>query len=165
MGNESLSEKLEKAKSRSPLSGEERERAVKTLDELHIKMQVNDIRINILKKSLDEEDIYFERTISKEDYEKISKEWEEIYEILSKDCLKRIRDLIETERISHPDNYLFLVEEKMTKRESKIREFFTFNRYLSRRKDNSDKDYIGFIKEMALKNEAYEFLEGLKNEI
>lgn len=163
MSNEGLSERIEKARSRPPLTGKEREKALETLDDLIINMQTIDIRINVLKKLMKEEDIYFEGTISKGDYEQIAKEWGSIYDILSKNSIENIRLLIEKERINNPDNYLPIVEDKMITRELKIREFFTFNRYLVRRMYNLDKeDCIDFIKNMALKNDAYEFLEDLK---
>ena len=76
--------------------------------------------------------------------------------------MKKIKLSIETEKINNSDNYLPIVEDKMIKRELKIQKFFTFNRYLDRRRNNLDKDYIEYIKEIALKNDAYEFLDALK---
>jgi hypothetical protein len=163
MKSESLSEKIEKARSRPPLTEEERRKALETLDELYLKIETNNVRVNILKRLMNEDDIYFDGIVSEREYKKISKEWEMIYEIISKNCLNKIRFLIEHERENNPDNYLSRVENKMIMREYKIREFFTFNRYLNRRKDSSEKDYIKFIKDMALKNDAYEFLEALRD--
>jgi hypothetical protein len=162
MGSESLSDRLKEAKARPPLVGEEREKALKSLDELSLKIEVNNVRIGILNRLMQEDDIYLEGSISKTDYEQITKEWNNLYEVLSENCLKKIKLLIETERLNNPDNYLLIVEDKMITRELKIQKFFTFNRYLDRRRNNLDKDYIEFIKEMALKNDAYEFLDALK---
>jgi len=162
MESESLSERLKEAKARPPLIGEEREKALKSLDELSLKIEVNNVRIGILNRLMKEDDIALEGSVSKADYEQMAKEWNYLYEILSENCLKKIKLSIETEKINNSDNYLPIVEDKMIKRELKIQKFFTFNRYLDRRRNNLDKDYIEYIKEMALKNDAYEFLDALK---
>jgi hypothetical protein len=161
MGSSSLSERLDEAKSGPPLTEEERIKAF-VLDELSLRIETNNVRISILNRLMKEDDITLEGSVSKADYEQIAKEWDNLYEILSKNSLKKIRLLIESEKINNPDNYLPLVEDRMITRELKIQKFFTFNRYLSRRRNNLDKDYIRYIKEMALKNDAYEFLEALK---
>ena len=51
----------------------------------------------------------------------------------------------------------------MIKKKDKIIEFFTFEKYFRRRMHNLDKDYLEYIKDMAFKNEAYEFLDALKD--
>jgi hypothetical protein len=164
MGNESLAERLEKAKSRHPLTEEERKRAFEALNDIPLRIDTNKVRINIVSRLMKEDDISLEGVVSKKDYEQIDKEFDKIYDLLNIDILKRIRASIEIERANNPDNYLKIVEEKMIKRELNIRKFFTFNRYLDRRRNNLDKDYLEFIKDMALKNEAYEFLESIKGD-
>ena len=164
MGNDGLAERLGKAEPKSPLTGKEREKAVERFEDLKIKIEANNIRINVLQRLMNEEDIYFDGIISKRDYEQIDQEWEEIYEILSKNSMKKIRLLIENERINSPDNYLSIVQDKMIARGLNIQKFFTFNRYLNRRRYNLNGDHIEFIKNLALKNEAYEFLDALKED-
>jgi len=162
MENNDLSKKLSPINSKTPLEGKEREKAMNRLDELCIEMGARDIRINMLNKLFQEEDKYLQVDILKEDYNQILDEFSQIYDLISKSCLNKIKFLIKTEKKISPKSYLPKVKEKIMIREDKIREFFTLGKYINRRMYNLEGDCIKFIKNMAIQNEAYEFLEDLE---
>jgi hypothetical protein len=137
------------------------------MDHKSLAMEVRDVNLYIVKKFISEEENknYLEGNILKKDYHQIFEEWNNIYKVLSKNRLNKTINLIENERNKNSNkNYLPKVKKGILEREYKIREFFTFNKYLERRKNNLNKPYMDFIREMALQNDAYEFLDAIKEE-
>jgi hypothetical protein len=170
MENKSLADKLKEIPSRPPLIGKEKEIALKKLNELRRLLYMSDIMLHILYrniKKVDKKEDYSSLVLP-EEYNQIVKEWSSIDNILHREYEEKIKSYLNVEieeNKSGPSDYLPQIENKIINLDDKIREFFTFEKYLKRRMNNLNENYIDYIMNQANKAEAYEFLDIITNQL
>lgn len=148
-------------------AGEERKRELRMLEKRLLENEAKRVRAKVLTRFSKEnkKDRYLDNLdMEDEEYYQIINEYDLIFDLISRNFLKIIKSKIKEERNnnSNPPVYLPKIQNEMIIKENKIRNFFTFEKYLNRRIHNLEKDYLEYIKNHAYQNEAYEFLDVTK---